>query len=316
MSDRVLFPRTDARQSGYLTVDAPHRLYWEQVGNPKGIPVVFLHGGPGSGISEAHRRFFDPALFNVLLFEQRGTGRSTPLAELTGNTTQGLVEDIERFREMLGVERWIVFGGSWGSTLALAYGQAHPERCLGFVLRGIFLGSETELDWFMHGMGKFFPEAAGRFKRFLPAAERGDLLQNYYRRLTDSDPAVHMPAAEAWAAYESACSVLLPLPVIGREHPGRALSLARLEAHYFVNRVFLNPGQLIDNVGRISHLPAIIIQGRYDVICPMETAATLASVWPGAVLEVVPDAGHSAMEPGIARSLVAALDRLRTLIVS
>lgn len=314
MSDRVLFPKVDARRSGYLTVDAPHRLYWEQVGNPEGIPVVFLHGGPGSGISEAHRRFFDPEHFNVLLFDQRGTGRSTPLAELAGNTTQDLVADIERFREMLGVERWIVFGGSWGSTLALAYGEAHPERCLGFVLRGIFLGSDAELDWFMHGMGKFFPEAARRFEQFLPESERDNLLYAYHRRLIDSDPAVHLPAAEVWASYEGACSTLLPLPAVGQDDPSRSLSLARLEAHYFVNRVFLEPGQLLDRIDRIAHLPATIIQGRYDVICPVETAVTLSSAWPGAILEVVTDAGHSAMEPGIAKGLVSAMDRLRRVI--
>ncbi len=314
MSDRVVFPRVDARSNGYLTVDEPHRLYWEQVGNPEGIPVVFLHGGPGSGISEAHRRFFDPEHFNVLLFDQRGTGRSTPLAELTGNTTQDLVADIERFREMLGVERWIVFGGSWGSTLALAYGQAHPQRCLGFILRGIFLGSDAELDWFMHGMGKFFPEAARGFEQFLPEGERDSLLYAYYRRLIDADPAVHLPAAIAWAEYEGACSTLLPLPAVVQEDPARALSLARLEAHYFVNRVFLEPGQLLDRLDRIAHLPATIIQGRYDVICPVETAVTLSSAWPGAVLEIVTDAGHSAMEPGIAKGLVGAMDRLRLLI--
>ncbi|MEO9903605.1 prolyl aminopeptidase [Nisaea sp.] len=314
MLDRVVFPRVDSRANGYLTVDEPHRLYWEQVGNPEGVPVVFLHGGPGSGISEAHRRFFDPEHFNVLLFDQRGTGRSTPLAELTGNTTQDLVADIERFREMLGVERWIVFGGSWGSTLALAYGQAHPERCLGFVLRGIFLGSDAELDWFMHGMGKFFPEAAQRFEQFLPEDQRGNLLHAYYRRLIDADPAVHLPAAEAWAGYEGACSTLLPLPTVVQEDPARALSLARLEAHYFVNRVFLEPGQLLNRLDRIAHLPATIIQGRYDVICPVQTAVTLSSAWPDAVLEIVTDAGHSAMEPGIAKGLIGAMERLRSLI--
>lgn len=314
MSDRVLFPRTDPRLSGYLDVGEPHRLYWEQIGNPDGIPVVFLHGGPGSGISDAHRRFFDPDHFNVLLFDQRGTGRSAPVAELSGNTTQDLISDIERLREMLGIERWIVFGGSWGSTLALAYGEAHPERCLGFVLRGIFLGTDAEIDWFMHGMGHFFPEAAQRFEQFLPEDERDNLLINYYRRLIDPDPAVHLPAAEVWARYEAACSTLLPLPSVGQEDPSRALTLARLEAHYFVNRVFLEPGQLLDRLERIAHLPAIIIQGRYDVICPMKTALALASAWPGADFDVISDAGHSAMEPGIARGLVAAMERLRTRI--
>ena len=314
MSECVLFPPAEVRLSGYLTVEAPHRLYWEQVGNPEGIPVVFLHGGPGSGISEAHRRFFDPKHFNVLLFDQRGTGRSTPLAELAGNTTQALVADIEKFREMLGVERWIVFGGSWGSTLALAYGEAHPERCLGFVLRGIFLGSDAEIDWFMHGMGKFFPDAARRFEQFLPESERSNLLQAYYHRLIDTDPAIHLPAAETWAGYERACSTLFPLPSVIHDSPSRALSLARLEAHYFVNRIFLDPDHLLDRIDRITHLPAMIVHGRYDVICPIKTAVTLSAAWPGAALHIVTDAGHSAMEPGIAAGLVAALDRLRRLI--
>lgn len=311
MSERVLFPRIAARRSGYLEVDRPHRIYWEQIGTPGAIPVVFLHGGPGSGISEAHRRFFDPSKFDVLLFDQRGTGRSAPLAELGGNTTQDLIADIERLREHLGIEQWIVFGGSWGSTLALAYGEAHPERCLGFVLRGIFLGSDREVDWFLHGMGNFFPEAGRRFVEFLPEEERGDLLANYHRRLVASDPAVHQPAAECWAGYEAACSTLLPLPAIGSEDPRRALSLARLEAHYFANAMFLEPGQLLGRIDRIRHLPSVIVQGRYDVICPISTAMELAAAWPEASFEIVPDAGHSALEPGIARNLVAAMERIR-----
>ncbi|MBO6560243.1 MAG: prolyl aminopeptidase [Nisaea sp.] len=314
VSERVLFPRTAARCSGHLEVDRPHRIYWEMIGNPDGIPVVFLHGGPGSGIAEAHRRFFDPDRFNVLLFDQRGTGRSTPVAELSGNTTQDLVADIERLREHLGIETWIVFGGSWGSTLALAYGEAHPERCLGFVLRGIFLGTDPEIDWFLHGMGTFFPEAKRRFDQFLPETERGDLLGSYHARLVAADPAIHQPAAEVWAGYEAACSALLPLPALAAGEPGRALSLARLEAHYFRNRIFLEPGQLLRDLGRIAHLPAIIVQGRYDVICPIATAEMLAQAWPGSEFDIVPDAGHSAMEPGIARSLVAAMERIRTTI--
>ncbi|WP_420403897.1 prolyl aminopeptidase [Nisaea sp.] len=314
MSDRVLFPRIAARRSGFLEVDPPHRIYWEQIGNPQGIPVVFLHGGPGSGISEAHRRFFDPERFDVVLFDQRGTGRSTPLAELSGNTTQDLVADIERLREYLQIESWIVFGGSWGSTLALAYGEAHPERCLGFVLRGIFLGTEPEIDWFLHGMGTFFPESRRRFVQFLPESERGDLLGSYHSRLVSADPALHQPASEVWAGYEAACSALLPLPPMRAEEPGRALSLARLEAHYFLNRMFLEPGQLLGELERITHLPAIIVQGRYDVICPIATAETLASAWPGSDFDIVPDAGHSAMEPGIARSLIAAMERIRESI--
>ncbi|UUX51152.1 prolyl aminopeptidase [Nisaea acidiphila] len=314
MSERVLFPRTAARRSGHLQVDDLHRIYWEQIGKSGGIPVVFLHGGPGSGISEAHRRFFDPETFDVVLFDQRGTGRSAPLAELRGNTTQDLITDIERLREHFGIEQWIVFGGSWGSTLALAYGEAHPERCLGFVLRGIFLGTEREVDWFLHGMGQFFPEAERRFVGFLPEQERGDLLAHYLRRLVAEDPEIHQPAADCWAGYEAACSSLLPLPAIGGEEPQRALSLARLEAHYFANRMFLEPGQLLAQLDRIRHLPAVIVQGRYDVICPISTAAQLAAAWPEAKFEIVPDAGHSAMEPGIARSLIEAMESIRQTI--
>lgn len=311
MLDEVgLYPEIAAARAGHLPLDGLHSIYWEQVGNPEGIPALFLHGGPGAGISEVHRRFFDPAAYNIVLFDQRGSGRSVPFAECRDNSTRHLVADIEKLRVYLGIERWLVFGGSWGSTLALAYGQAHPERCLGFVLRGIFLGSDFEIDWFLHGMGHFFPEAARSFREFLPVEERDRLLENYHRRLTSADPALHRPAAERWAAYEAACASLVPDRRLraAADATDRALSLARLEAHYFVNRVFLGPDELLKGVHRIAHLPAVIVQGRYDVICPIRSADALAAAWPGARYQIVSDAGHSAMEPGIARALVAATD--------
>ena len=303
-----LYPAIEPYETGVLEPAPPHRLYWEVSGNPEGRPVVFLHGGPGAGASADHRRFFDPERYRIVIFDQRGAGRSTPLGALAGNTTADLVGDIELLRERLGIERWLVFGGSWGSTLALAYAQAHPERVTGLVLRGIFLGRPQEIDWFLHGMGRFFPDVWRPFAGHLPEAERGDLLGNYYRRLTDPDPEVHLPAARAWSAYEGACSTLLPSPetVAAFSDDGMALGLARIEAHYFVNRLFLADGALIEGVERIRRIPAVIVQGRYDMVCPTTTADTLHQAWPEADYQVIPEAGHSAMEPGIRAALVAA----------
>jgi len=253
-----------------------------------------------------------------LLYDQRGGGRSTPAAELADNTTQHLVADLERLRTELGIERWLVFGGSWGSTLALAYTQAHPERVLGLVLRGIFLATTAEIDWFMHGMRNVFPEAWRAFVEALPPAERGDLLGNYYRRLTDRDPAVHLPTARAWDRYEGACTTLLPVadPLSRFDSDTSALAIARIEAHYFVNRGFLSPNQLLDGVAAIRHLPCTIVQGRYDIVCPPVTADALARAWPEAEYVVVPDAGHSVREPGITRELVAAVRRMQARVTA
>jgi proline iminopeptidase len=308
-----MYPPLEPHRRGRLAADATHTLPWEESGNPHGVPVVFLHGGPGGGCSDKHRQFFDPAFYRIVLFDQRGAGQSTPVGELRDNTTAHLVADIERLREHLGIERWLVFGGSWGSTLALAYGEANPERCLGFVLRGVFLGRQSELDWFMRGMGEFQPEAWKRFAGFLPEIERGDLLGNYYRRLTDPDPAVHMPAAHAWSAYEGECSTLLPNPeLVGHfDDDAAALALARIEAHYFVHHIFLPEGALLDGVHAIRHLPCRIVQGRYDLVCPPVSALALNAAWPEAELVIVPDAGHSAWEPGITNALIAATDELR-----
>lgn len=308
--EALLHPPCEPRACGRLRVDDLHELYWEECGNPDGIPVVFLHGGPGAGCSPDHRRFFDASAYRIVLLDQRGAGRSTPLGEFRRNTTQLLVEDLERLRDLLGIERWLVFGGSWGSTLALAYGQAHPERCLGFILRGIYLGSKAENDWWIDGQGRFFPEVHRRFAAAIPEAERGDLLAAYARRLFDDDPAVHLPAAQSWSRYEGACLHLFPDPAVEDAfgEPAMALGIGRLECHYFVHDCFLEPGQLLAGVARIRHLPAVIVQGRYDVVCPAGTAWRLHEAWPEAVLKLVPDAGHSAFEPGIARELVAAAE--------
>ena len=249
-----------------------------------------------------------------MIFDQRGAGRSTPVGNLHDNTTQHLVADIERLREMLGVTRWLVFGGSWGSTLALAYGEAHPERCLGFVLRGIFLCRSWEISWFMRGMRQFFPEAWQRFANHLPEVERGDLLAHYHRRLADPNPDVHLPAARVWSVYEGECATLHPDPAVQANYgsDGVALGVGRIEAHYFVNRIFLPENALLDNVGRIKHLPMITVQGRYDVLCPPVSAWELHQAWPGSTLEMVQDAGHSAWEPGITRGLVSACETMKT----
>jgi proline iminopeptidase len=288
-----------------------HRIYWETSGNPDGIPVLFVHGGPGSGTSPNQRRFFDPARYRIILFDQRGCGHSTPHGELTDNTTPHLIADMEALRRELGVESWLVFGGSWGSTLALAYAEAHPDRCRGLVLRGIFLCRKSEIDWFLYGIRAFFPEAQRQLETFIPEDERHDLLTAYHRRLIDPDPAAHQPAAWQWATFEASCSTLLPSPELvsafGSEKT--ALSLARIEAHYFVNDIFLPDNSLLANVGRLRAIPAVIVQGRYDAVCPIVSADELARAWPEARYVIVADAGHAAFEPGIARELVAACDR-------
>lgn len=310
-----LFPSISVSQSGYLAVDDLHEIYWETCGNPEGTPVVFLHGGPGAGAAPDHRRFFDPASYRIVVFDQRGAGRSRPQGELKDNSTPHLIADLEALRQELGIARWVVFGGSWGSTLALAYAQAHPQSVRGLILRGIFLGRRSEIDWFLNGMRMIFPEEWARFSNFLPVAERGDLLTSYHRRLVDPDPLVHMPAARVWSTFEGCCSTLLPAP--GKQPPfgddAMALNLARIEAHYFVNSIFLADNTLLENLDRIRDIPSVIVQGRYDVVCPIVTAYELHQAWPEADYVVVPDAGHSAMEPGIRRALIAATERFKAL---
>jgi len=311
--DDYLYPPLASYRSGHLRLDDLHRMYWEECGNPRGVPVVFLHGGPGGGSAVDDRRYYDPAFYHIVLYDQRGAGQSTPLGELTENTTQHLVADLERLRLHLAVERWLVFGGSWGSTLALAYAEAHPQRVLGLVLRGIFLARAGEIRWFMHDMRFVFPEAWRAFAGFLPETDRTDILAAYYRLLTHPDPAVHLPAAHAWSLYESSCSTLLPDPelVAHFDADAAALAIARIEAHYFMNGLFLSADTLLRSVGRLRQIPCCIVQGRYDIVCPICTADELHRAWPEAEYVIVPDAGHSAREPGIARELVAATDRFR-----
>jgi proline iminopeptidase len=307
----ALHPPIEPFDSGMLPLDDVHTMYWEASGKPDGVPVLFLHGGPGGGSSPEHRRFFDPTYFRAVLFDQRGAGASTPVGEASGNTTQQLIDDIERLREYLGIQRWLVFGGSWGSTLALAYGQAHPARCLGFLLRGIFLGRPSEIDWFLHGLKNVFPEAWHKFAGMLPADERQDLLRGYLKRLFDPDPRVHLPYARAWSEYEGSCSTLLPNPDLVRHFADEALGLARLEAHYFAHQCFLGPNELLSRIDRIHHLPASIVQARYDMVCPIVNADELARAWPAARYVIVPDAGHSVWEPPVRAAVVAELERLK-----
>ncbi len=308
-----LFPDIGPFETGQLPLSSHHVMYWEQCGNPNGPAALFLHGGPGAGAGAVHRRFFDPHHWRLVVYDQRGAGRSRPLGGLEDNTTPHLVADIETLRRHLGIETWLLFGGSWGSTLALAYAQAHPERVSGCVLRGVFLGRQSEVHWFLHGMQAVFPEAHAAFVSFLPEAERGDLLGSYLRRLCDPDPGVHLPAARAWSVYEGSCSTLLPSPenVTSFAQDRTALGLARIEAHYFAHDLFLPQGGLLAHMHRLAGIPCEIVQGRYDMICPPTTAFELAAAWKTARLTVVPDAGHSALEPGVRRALVAAVERFR-----
>jgi proline iminopeptidase len=308
-----LFPPLQAARSGMLAVDDLHTLYWEECGNPAGIPVIFLHGGPGGGLSPRHRQFFHPDGYRIILFDQRGAGRSTPLGEVRNNTTPLLIEDIESLRRMLGIDQWLVFGGSWGATLALAYGQAHPQACLGFILRGVFLCTQAEIDWFMHGMKHFFPEAYADFVAGIPPQQREQLLQAYAARLFSEDAAVSLQAARNWSRYEGRCSFLRPQKdqIAEAGDDVVALGIGRLEAHYFLHRGFMEEDQLMRNLERIAHLPATIVQGRYDMVCPPAAAYRLHRAWPHSVLHMVPDAGHAAMEPGTAAALVAATEQFR-----
>jgi proline iminopeptidase len=313
---RELFAEAAPNKSGMLELDGLHRMYWEESGNPKGAPVVFLHGGPGAGATAGHRRFFDPAFYRIVIFDQRGAGRSEPLGELRDNTTPHLIADLEKLRVHLGIERWLVFGGSWGSTLALAYAEHHPERCSGLILRGIFLCRKSEIDWFLYDLKNVFPERWRELAEFLRPDERSDILSAYYRRLIDPDPAVHMPAARTWSTYEGACSTLLPSAETVA-HFGDdvvALGLARIEAHYFKHDIFLPENFLLDNVSRIRDIPAVIVQGRYDMVCPIVSADDLHRLWPEAEYIVIPDAGHSVWEPGVCAELVAAVERFKVMV--
>jgi proline iminopeptidase len=303
-----LFPAIEPRRHGWLEVGDGHSLYWEESGNPDGIPVIFLHGGPGAGTAPMHRRFFDPAAYRIMLFDQRGAGRSRPYAGVEANTTDHLIADIETLRRHFEVDKWLVFGGSWGATLAVAYALRHGAHCLGLVLRGVFLGSGSELDWFFNGARAVFPEAWTRFVEYIPVAERGNVLGAYHRRLMDERKDVNGPAARAWNAYETSCSTLRQSAEPPSGSP--SVALARIEAHYFVNDMFLID-DLLEGAPLLAGIPGMIVQGRYDMVCPAETAYDLHRNWPGSVLRIVGDAGHSAMEPGIRRALVAATETFK-----
>jgi proline iminopeptidase len=310
-----LYPPLEPTEAGKLEVSKLHTIYWETSGNPRGFPAVFVHGGPGGGTEGAHRRFFDPAHYRIVLFDQRGCGKSTPHAELAENTTWDLVADMEALRGQLGIERWLVFGGSWGSTLAMAYAIRHPTRVAALVLRGIFMVRAKELLWFyQHGCSEIFPDAFEKYLEPIPADERGDLIAAYHKRLTSDDPAVRAAAARAWAVWEARTSKLLPDAKLEAHHDNThyAQAFARIECHYFVNKGFLpNESFFLDNVETLRKIPGVIIHGRYDIVCPIETAWELHKAWPEAEFRVIPDAGHSAFEPAITRALVAATDRLR-----
>ncbi|NCT40708.1 MAG: prolyl aminopeptidase [Alphaproteobacteria bacterium] len=310
-----LFPALRPYSSGYLRVDDIHDLYWEQSGNPDGVPVVLLHGGPGAGAGPMHRRFFDPDHYRIIVFDQRGAGRSAPLGSIENNNAAELVGDIERLRTHLRVDRWHLFGGSWGSTLAMLYAIAHPERCISIVMRGIFLCEAEEIDWFIHGIHTVFPEAWEQFTAILNDQERDDILGAYYARLTHEDEDVQIEAAIHWSLYEGACSSLLPNyeTITTSEQKQHALALARLEAHYFKHELIAPENSILTQIDRVRHIPCSIVQGRYDMICPIRTANRLHHAWPEADYVVVPDAGHSALDPALRSRLIEATEHAKAL---
>lgn len=315
----ALYPAIEPYATHRIAVDPPHTLYVEECGNRHGVPILFVHGGPGAGCEPDHRRFFDPARYRIVLFDQRGAGRSTPHASLERNTTRHLIGDIERLRTHLGIERWILFGGSWGSTLSLVYAETYPERVRGLILRGIFLCRPWEIRWFyQEGANRIFPEYWEEFVAPIPAAERRDLVGAHYIRLTGNDEAARMASAHAWSVWEGRTATLHPNPAVVGFFSDRhiALSLARIEAHYFVNDTFLAPDEILRNADRLADIPGVIVHGRYDVVCPVTNAWELKRAWSAARLEIVPDAGHSAAEPGIAAALVRATDQMGSALTA
>lgn len=308
---QIVYPDIRCHAEHQLAVDSLHTLHIEECGSPDGIPVLFVHGGPGAGCGKFDRRFFDPDKYRIILFDQRGAGRSTPHAELTNNTTQHLVSDIEAIREHLKISKWVLFGGSWGSTLALVYAQTHPDRVLGMILRGIFLCRDQDLHWFYQaGADRLFPDYWQDFLQPIPENEHDNLLAAYYKRLTGENELAKMAAAKAWSVWEGRCATLRPNPDIVHmfSDPHMAVSLARIEAHYFMNHAFLEPNQIINNAAALEGIPGTIVHGRYDIVCPLDNATSLHDAWPGSVLQIVRDAGHSSHEPSIADALVKATD--------
>lgn len=315
MEPAVLYPPIEPYDAGFLDVGGGHELYWETCGNPEGRPVLYLQSVPGGGCGPVHRRLFDPDAYRIVMFDQRNSGQSRPhagdpVADLTTNTTAHTIGDIERLRELLGIDRWLLFGGGWGSALALAYGQEHPERATGFVLRGVRLYLPNAEAWFLGaaGVARLYPEIWEAFRLAIPEAERSDLMNAYARLLADPDPAVHLPAARAWILWEDVTSTLIPREPEEDEDARSLLAVARVENHYFRNGFFVQPAQLLRGVSAISHLPAVIINGRYDLLTPPDAAWRLHQAWPGSDLHLVPAAGHSFDEPGILERLVQATD--------
>ncbi|WP_323751827.1 prolyl aminopeptidase [Marinobacter sp.] len=309
----TLYPEIQPYARHHLAVDDVHELYLEESGNPDGTPVLVVHGGPGGGCEDYHRRFFDAERFRIILLDQRGAGRSTPLAELKGNCTANLVADIETVRQFLGVDRWILFGGSWGSTLSLVYAQTHPEKVLGLVLRGIFLSRPRDIQWFyQEGASRVFPDYWKAFQAPVPEAERNDMVSAYYRRLTSSNELEQIQAAKAWSVWEGRCATLEPNPAVVEHfgHPHVAIALARIECHYFMNHSFLEPDQIIRNAPKLAQIPGIIVHGRYDMVCPLDNAIALSAAWPQAELQIIRDAGHSASEPAIVDALVRGVEQI------
>jgi proline iminopeptidase len=314
---RDLYPAIEPYNQGKLKVSDLHTIHYEESGNPQGKPVIFLHGGPGGGIVPMYRQYFDPQQWRIVIFDQRGCGQSTPYAELRENTTWDLVQDIEQLRQKLQIDKWVVFGGSWGSTLALAYAQTHPERCKGLILRGIFLLRSSEIRWFYQaGANHLYPDAWQEYLKPIPLEERDDLLSAYHKRLTSENPEIRLEAARAWSVWEASTSKLIPSPASQQSFARSefAEAFARIECHYFVNRGFFErDNQLLENIERIRHLPGIIVQGRYDVVCPMISAWELHQAWQSAEFMVIDDAGHSVSEPGIKDALIQASDRFAAL---
>lgn len=312
-----LFPEIPPFNSGFLKVSDIHTIYFEECGNPKGKPIVFLHGGPGGGISEDHRRFYDPAIYRIVLFDQRGCGKSTPFAELKENTTWDLVADIEKIRIHLKIDTWVVFGGSWGSTLALAYGIKHADRCLGFILRGIFLCRPWEIDWFyQRGASLIFPDQFEDYENQIPENQRANMVTSYYQQLTSTNKDLQLSAAKRWSIWEASTSKLKQDQnfIAEYEEPEKALPFARIECHYFMNNAFFSSDNfLLENIKNISHLPCIIVQGRYDIVCPAKSAWDLHKNWPGSKLHIIADAGHSVSEPGIRHELINATETFKNL---
>jgi proline iminopeptidase len=309
----TLYPEIEPYARHRLAVEPPHELYIEESGNPDGLPVLVVHGGPGGGCEDYQRRFFDAERFRIILMDQRGAGRSTPLAELAGNQTDKLVQDMETVRQCLGIDRWLLFGGSWGSTLSLVYAQAHPERVLGLVLRGIFLCRPRDIHWFyQEGASRVFPDYWEDFLAPIPESEREHLVQAYYRRLTSSNELEQIQAAKAWSVWEGRCATLHPNPRVVEHfaHPHVAIALARIECHYFINQAFLEPDQIVRNAGRLAGIPGMIVHGRYDMVCPLDNALALSRAWPEAELRIIRDAGHSATEPAIVDALIRGVEEV------